>query len=408
MEPLSLLQHKDFLSKRFGPLRLLSHDSEEVFKVFLGNGEHFGFIRTSGQKRSSSSGRRKKLFVILQITQGAQGEQSLGLLSRESFPGLLHWQFHGFEDVWDAYFLQAVREGASWCSQHNLVPQVEVPWNAMLAGKKSEDDLLRFSVGLCTATMNRLWQLKRALPLTLMHAFPYRNRCKVYVVDLGSNDGTLSWLLNHCRYAIEIDLLRVYRAEEAHWHASIGKNTAHMQACEDIVVNVDGDNLIGAGFLQDVCNRFENGAAVAQYEMGGGTCGRIALMTEVFWELGGYDEDAEPMGCQDTDMVLRVKQLQRGPHKKVKDALLSQAILNNQEQKIENCDPAGLKKWSQMNEKNRQTFQERRSQGKLTRNVEKGKIGVPVTRHWYVDGVHHTKSLPAREFKAGRGTVEEC
>ena len=24
--------------------------------------------------------------------------------------------------------------------------------------------------------MNRLWQLKRALPLTLMHAFPYRNR----------------------------------------------------------------------------------------------------------------------------------------------------------------------------------------------------------------------------------------
>lgn len=31
-------------------------------------------------------------------------------------------------------------------------------------------------------------------------------------------------------YAIEIDLLRVYRAEEAHWHASIGKNTAHMQA----------------------------------------------------------------------------------------------------------------------------------------------------------------------------------
>lgn len=52
----------------------------------------------SGQKRSSSSGRRKKLFVILQITQGAQGEQSLGLLSRESFPGLLHWQFHGFEE----------------------------------------------------------------------------------------------------------------------------------------------------------------------------------------------------------------------------------------------------------------------------------------------------------------------
>eukprot|EP00913_Durusdinium_trenchii_P026158 g24539.t2 len=288
------------------------------------------------------------------------------------------------QDVWDAYFLQAVREGASWCSQHNLVPQVEVPWNAMLAGKKSEDDLLRFSVGLCTATMNRLWQLKRALPLTLMHAFPYRNRCKVYH-QLFATEG----------YAIEIDLLRVYRAEEAHWHASIGKNTAHMQACEDIVVNVDGDNLIGAGFLQDVCNRFENGAAVAQYEMGGGTCGRIALMTEVFWELGGYDEDAEPMGCQDTDMVLRVKQLQRGPHKKVKDALLSQAILNNQDWRH---GRHLFQRESMETGKNRQTFQERRSQGKLTRNVEKGKIGVPVTRHWYVDGV---RRLPVVGLGAG-------
>ena len=29
---------------------------------------------------------------------------------------------------------------------------------------------------------------------------------------------------------MEIDLLRVYRAEEPYWHASIGKNTANMQA----------------------------------------------------------------------------------------------------------------------------------------------------------------------------------
>ena len=37
-------------------------------------------------------------------------------------------------------------------------------------------NLRPLSVGLCTATMNRLWQLKKALPLTLMQAFPFRNR----------------------------------------------------------------------------------------------------------------------------------------------------------------------------------------------------------------------------------------
>ena len=35
------------------------------------------------------------------------------------------------------------------------------------------------------------------------------------------------------------------------WHASVGKNTAHMVADEDILVNVDNDNLIGKGFPED-------------------------------------------------------------------------------------------------------------------------------------------------------------
>lgn len=41
---------------------------------------------------------------------------------------------------------------------------------------ESKSDLRPFSVALCTATFNRLWQLKRALPLTLMHCYPFREK----------------------------------------------------------------------------------------------------------------------------------------------------------------------------------------------------------------------------------------
>ena len=250
-------------------------------------------------------------------------------------------------------------------------------------------------VGLCTATMNRLWQLRRALPLTLMHCWHHRGHCRVHVVDMGSKDDTtFRFLVHHCRFAMEMGLLHVYKAREEFWHASIGKNTAHAMASEEILVNIDSDNIIGAGFLQDVCNRFQEGAAVAQYEQGGGTCGRIAARRTDFMEIKGYDEDAFPMGCQDTDLVLRLKDLQRGSHSKGGCPYLSQAILNTVDQKVENCDPElAARKWGQMNQRNKEAFDQRRRDGKLKRNEHKKGIGVPVKHYFYEGGELRSRDL---------------
>jgi len=371
---------KDWISTRFGPLSVQSSpENEHILQVFNGAGSFFGYISLKGLRRSST-GKVRKPFVILQMKHQTE---TLWYVERTSELGVLRWFARNCEstqDSWDGNFLESLREATTWCLRHSLTPQFEEGWQMVVHRGKAAD--LPFTVALCTATMNRLWQLKSALPLTLLHCFPYRNRCRVYVVDLGSNDGTLEWLLNYCRWAIEIGLLRVFRADELNWHACIGKNTAHIQAKEDILVNVDGDNLIGAGFLKDVCQQFQDGCEVAQYELGGGTCGRIALRREVFLEIGGYDEDAYPMGAQDTDLVLRVKALKRGYHRKVKNPMLSQAILNTTEQKIENCQEYdGIKKWSQMNEKNVTIFRDRRDQGQIRRNLKKGFIGVPV-KYW--------------------------
>ena len=386
---------KDWISTKFGALRVQSSpENEDILQVFNGGGSFMGYISLKALGRTSR-GKIRKPLVVLQLK--LQRETCLWYLERTNELGVLLWFSRNCEstqDSWDGNFLESLREATTWCFMHNLSPQVEEGWNTVIGRGKADN--LPFTVALCTATMNRLWQLKFALPLTLLHCFSYRNTCRVYVVDLGSNDGTLEWLLNHCRWAIEIGLLRVFRADELNWHACIGKNTAHIQAEEDILVNVDGDNLIGAGFLKDVCQQFQDGAEVAHYELGGGTCGRIALKREVFLEIGGYDEDAYPMGAQDTDLVLRVKALKRGYHRKVKNPMLSQAIMNTQEQKIENCQEyEGIKKWSQMNEKNVTIFRGRHDQGQIQRNMKKGYIGVPV-KYWLCgqDGEWKIQNIP--------------
>merc|ERR1712060_732199 len=155
-----------------------------------------------------------------------------------------------------------------------------------------------------------------------------------HVVDCGSKDGTLEFITTRCRAAIDAGLLRVYTTDQLpYWHASVAKNTAHMCATEDVVVNLDSDNLMGPDFPLDVANRFQEGYTVLQYEDGEGTCGRIACWADDFLKLRGYDEDAFPMGAQDVDLVLRLKELP-GSRFKVKGSTHGQAIPNTREMKV--------------------------------------------------------------------------
>ena len=75
-----------------------------------------------------------------------------------------------------------------------------------------------------------------------------------------------------------------------------GKNTAHVCATEEgVVVNLDGDNIIGPHFLQHVMQEFARGYKGALHYHGDeGTYGRIACRRNDFLHLGGYDEDSDP------------------------------------------------------------------------------------------------------------------
>lgn len=299
------------------------------------------------------------------------------------------WQSHGnIVDVWEGNLLDAAERSAQHVvSVENLgydleralamldtvtalPPRIAQPW---LPGQTS--------VGLCVTAFNRFWQLQHALPLNLLMLWPHRSYAKLHLVLFKPDDGSLDFVFSKCRAALDVGLLKVYVTDQMEaWHASVAKNTAHMVAEEDILVNCDVDNLFCVDFPFDIIKRMAAGKSLLHYEDGEGTCGRIALRREHFHTLRGYDEDAFPMGAQDVDLIFRMKQLLGADcYQKVRGH--SQAIKNSIKQKVENCSRAyGNLRWGQMDSYNRWLFEERRAAGLLRRNLERTSLGVPCQR----------------------------
>jgi len=258
-----------------------------------------------------------------------------------------------------------------------LVSDIEVELPYLRARKTSSAK----TVGLCIPCKNRLWQLQEALPLNLVHCWPHRDWTTIHVVDFDSNDDTLDFLLTACRAAIDVGLLKVYTSDQLpFWHASIAKNTAHMVAREDILVNVDCDSLVGPDFPVDVVDLFRY-HTVLQFDTTDGKCGRIAYPREDFLRLRGYDEDGYPSGSQDVDMLERMKMLPGSNKRRVRLTAesLSQSISNTLQEKIEHCDTDKFYgvNWNKMDACNREIFGIRREHDMIVRNVTKKNIGVP-------------------------------
>ena len=116
---------------------------------------------------------------------------------------------------------------------------------------------------LCIPTFKRTWQLTQVLPINLVLAWELRDKCIFVVADLNkelSDDMIL--LFQKCNLAVQEGILKHFRRhvpEEdrfTHWHASIGKNTAHAVAASiaprSILVNLDNDNFVSRRFFEDI------------------------------------------------------------------------------------------------------------------------------------------------------------
>ena len=113
---------------------------------------------------------------------------------------------------------------------------------------------------LCIPTFKRTWQLLQTLPINLTLAWELRNFVTFVVADLNHElEDDMQLLLEKVQAARQVQFLRYFRRrvpEEdgwTHWHASVGKNCAHICAIKlepkSIVVELDNAQV----FMPCVC-----------------------------------------------------------------------------------------------------------------------------------------------------------
>lgn len=132
------------------------------------------------------------------------------------------------------------------------------------------------------------------------------SRLEWIILNFDSRDNLHNYLLKklilcapRVRYALYL--------RNRSWHSSVAKNLVHRLATGDILVNLDCDNFIGDA-VTAIREHFDQGCQLLHLwsgVYGDGTYGRIAVVRELFYALGGYDETFYPMGYQDVDFIHR-------------------------------------------------------------------------------------------------------
>ena len=159
----------------------------------------------------------------------------------------------------------------------------------------------------CTTVKNRAFHLAQTLPKNLSD----NPRSHFVVLDYGTQDN-----LNEVLERNLSRRLTTYRYESTGpFHMTHAKNMAHrlgMLERPDVLVNLDADNFLGAGFEDFVDAKFRADTFLWSGLVKGlgrrlrGVSGRIAVTPNAFIKSGGYDERFTTWACDDKDFNNRL------------------------------------------------------------------------------------------------------
>ncbi len=237
------------------------------------------------------------------------------------------------------------------------------------------------SVSFCITCRDRMWQIRETLPKNLKDNYGHSDRVDFVLVDFASCDGLRDWVSGNFEEELKSGYLKYYYTEEMpQWNVCVAKNTAHMMAGGEIVVNLDCDNFTGPGggdYVSRKMRIFGPDKIVLHMFSGewmDGTFGRIAMSKRNFLKVGGYYEDFRKPAYEDTDIVNRLRAM---GFKRIKNS--NRRYLNA----IPNAKGEGViesrSEWMEVNRRNGDESRKNIAEGRLVAN-EGRPIGVQAVR----------------------------
>jgi glycosyltransferase involved in cell wall biosynthesis len=169
------------------------------------------------------------------------------------------------------------------------------------------ENLMRIS--LCTTCFNRASQLKQVFESNV-EVLQGENSVEWVILNYNSQDDLDDFMLPVLRER-ECNIRYFKEISRRPWHLSLAKNISHKLASGDILLNLDCDNRIGEA-LDEIRESFTSDVGALHLWSGcygDGTCGRIAIRRELFYNVGGYDESFRPMAYQDEDLLERLRDM---------------------------------------------------------------------------------------------------
>lgn len=167
-------------------------------------------------------------------------------------------------------------------------------------------------ISFCTTSMNRLIHLRETLPSN-MEVMKGRD-VEFIVLNYSSNDGIDEWVRDNFSHEINQGFLKYYSLTgQKYFVATHAKNIAHKLGSGDILCNVDADCHLLPGFYENLTSIFSDRDVIAVSETvdrdgNAGSCGKIAVRREHFYNVNGYDESIYlGWGCEDTNFQYRCR-----------------------------------------------------------------------------------------------------
>lgn len=213
-------------------------------------------------------------------------------------------------------------------------------------------------VSFCTTCKGRVHHLKETLPKNLAATKDNPN-VEFVLLDYDSRDGMEAWVKENFQSEITSGRLRYAKLAPAeHFKMAHAKNMVHRIATGDILCNLDADNVIGKGYAEWLAGVFRKhpSSIVSQHAFTPMVAvakridhkflhrdrpkigGRIAVMRDDFYRLGGYDEKYSGWSPDDMDFTFRGRELGL---KRVDTpvALLGEVIDHSNEERLSELSP---------------------------------------------------------------------